>query len=286
LIIRPFVNFAVGLFIFLSGYLTKLDCIDSKIIWKRISRVLFPYVIWTLVFSVLHRDRNVGYNLLTANQPSIFYFMIVYMELVVLTPLILRLAKSRFWMVGFAFTPIMIMLTRYLPYLGVINISDILVRLNCFEWFLYYYLGILIGNGIIHIRDGQRWTILWILSVALSMIEGLAWQSFFGNADMATSQIRFSSMLNTSVVCMMASIFASRNDSGLNQRLEKALIQLGNYSFGIYLVHFVVIGLFSHFHFKIWQFPLSAIITLASSVMIIYVGRKVVNRKICRLIGF
>ena len=189
-------------------------------------------------------------------------------------------------MVGLAFTPIMIMLTRYLPYLGVINISDILVRLNCFEWFLYYYLGILIGNGIIHIRDGQRWTILWILSVALSMIEGLAWQRFFGNADMATSQIRFSSMLNTSVVCMMASIFASRNDSGLNQRLERALIQLGNYSFGIYLVHLVVIGLFSHFHFKIWQFPLSAIITLASSVMIIYVGREVVDRKICRLIGF
>lgn len=42
--IRPFINWAVPLFLFLSGYLTKMDNDDwSSLIKKRVLRVMIPY---------------------------------------------------------------------------------------------------------------------------------------------------------------------------------------------------------------------------------------------------
>ena len=46
-IIRPLVNFAVGMFIFLSGYLTKENenGVYRDIIYRRIKKIIVPYII-------------------------------------------------------------------------------------------------------------------------------------------------------------------------------------------------------------------------------------------------
>lgn len=46
---RPFLNFSVGLFIFLSGMLSNASYWKP---WKRIKKVLIPYLIWTAVYVV------------------------------------------------------------------------------------------------------------------------------------------------------------------------------------------------------------------------------------------
>ena len=46
---RPFINYSVGLFLFLSGLLTSYLTLDFK---KRLKKVLIPYVIWTLIYVV------------------------------------------------------------------------------------------------------------------------------------------------------------------------------------------------------------------------------------------
>ena len=44
--IRPFINYAVGLFIFCSGYLTKIEIKDLKTFYKkRLIRVIIPYIL-------------------------------------------------------------------------------------------------------------------------------------------------------------------------------------------------------------------------------------------------
>lgn len=48
---KPFVNFAVGTFLFLSGLLSNVT------MWKplkRIKKILIPYVIWTLIYTVIN----------------------------------------------------------------------------------------------------------------------------------------------------------------------------------------------------------------------------------------
>ena len=55
-IIRPFVNFAVGMFIFLSGYLTKENenGVYRDIIYRRIKKIIIPYIIWSFIFAVVN----------------------------------------------------------------------------------------------------------------------------------------------------------------------------------------------------------------------------------------
>ena len=60
------------------------------------------------------------FNLLTAKASAAFYYMFVYVQFVLLTPLLFRLAQSRLRWVGWLVAPLSVLLFRYLPYaLGV-----------------------------------------------------------------------------------------------------------------------------------------------------------------------
>lgn len=49
---RPYINFSVATFLFLSGFLTKIDTDNwSTFYRKRITRVLFPYIFWTIIYT-------------------------------------------------------------------------------------------------------------------------------------------------------------------------------------------------------------------------------------------
>lgn len=105
--VRPFVNFAVPLFLFLSGYLTNINQDD----WfafgrKRVARVLVPYIVWSLVYTVLffHPNKMV-FNLLTTKAAIPFYYIFVYIQFVLLTPLIGYMSKSKWSWVGWAISP-------------------------------------------------------------------------------------------------------------------------------------------------------------------------------------
>ena len=70
---RPFINFSVATFLFLSGYLTKIENDNWYVfLQKRIIRVIIPYIIWTILYTVLSTVLSGGnlsripYNLITA----------------------------------------------------------------------------------------------------------------------------------------------------------------------------------------------------------------------------
>ena len=69
---KPFINFAVATFIFLSGYLTKDQGEDWKSFYfRRIRRVAVPYLIWSVMYSIPDMIASgpvaLVKNLLTAN---------------------------------------------------------------------------------------------------------------------------------------------------------------------------------------------------------------------------
>ena len=58
-ICRPFINFAVATFLFLSGYLTKSEIENRQTFFKkRIVRVIIPYAIWTLLYTAASHIKN------------------------------------------------------------------------------------------------------------------------------------------------------------------------------------------------------------------------------------
>ena len=94
--LRPFMNFGVGTFLFLSGFLTP-EIRDIKDFYKkRILRVLIPYVIWSMLLCLVHGNYSKFWiHLLTFRQSSIYYYVFVYLQITLLAPLLLKVIETR-----------------------------------------------------------------------------------------------------------------------------------------------------------------------------------------------
>ena len=153
-ICKPFINFAVATFIFLSGYLTKADNDNWLAFYRRrITRVLVPYFIWTVIYSIQDIQSEglsvLVKNLLCANATTTLYYIFVYIQFVLLTPWLGRLAKSKYRNLGWLIAPVSTLIFKYyglltgFEYNGYVSLfwSD-----ACLGWSTYYYLGLLLGN--------------------------------------------------------------------------------------------------------------------------------------------
>lgn len=254
---RPFVNFGVGLFLFLSGWLTSIECADWKLlIRKRIFRVMVPYVLWTVLYTLQKGtpDRLV-FNLMTTRASSALYYVFVYVQFVLLTPLLARLARSRFRWVGFVFAPASVALCVYLPMIFGFDcgkIGEIAWNVCCLGWFTFYYLGLLLGNGctsVVPAFSSERQPCLFVLlaiSIVLQVMEGYLWYRFgWPNCG---SQLKLTSLLTTTSVLLLAHAWLRRDyspeqtscgqsDKSMCATLYAFMKYVGNVSFGIYLVH-------------------------------------------------
>lgn len=154
--LRPCVNFCVGLFLFLSGLLSSKQ--DEWPPWMRIKKVYVPFIIWTVIYTVVGAWRSpedviwlIGKNLLTSQAAIMLYYIYIYISCQVLLPLIAKLGESKIRMAGFLIAPIEIVAMRLVPlYKGIVFPSCItsLMRISFLAWFSYFYLGYLLGNGL------------------------------------------------------------------------------------------------------------------------------------------
>ena len=156
---RPFLNFSVGCFLFLSGMLSNAQRRNPT---KRIMKVIIPYVIWTLPYVIVRNIKQPGqipasylWNLITAGAVPIMYYILVYCELVLIMPLIDRIARSKYKYLGFLISPLEIIFIRLIPLITGYQMNEyfkIVMSISCLGWFTYYYLGYLLGNKIIQLQ--------------------------------------------------------------------------------------------------------------------------------------
>lgn len=287
---RPFINFAVATFIFLSGYLTNLE-IDKplKFCAKRISRVLFPYIIWSIIYTIFEDGLNLRLilvGLVTAQTTWHLYFIQVYVQFVILTPLLVKLVKCRYMWGGFCIAPLSIVAFKYLPLLGLYEFNPYLNLLwsdSCLGWFTFYYLGLLLGNGIIAKRYSiHRLSWIYAFVIVLAMAEGY-WWLMLGSNDCGT-QLKLSSLLTSSVFILMGYTYLHNNR--YTQPQNTFLLSLGNYSFGIYLIHILLIlQLRNYTFYQFIPFPINSALVLIASWATIYLAAKVLPNSISRCIG-
>lgn len=98
---------------FLSGYLIDISNINIKEFYKkRIIRVLIPYTIWTILYTTVGSIssgislKRYIYNFITAESTPTMYYIFVYIQFVLLTPLLAKLLKKKYWYLGFVVAPI------------------------------------------------------------------------------------------------------------------------------------------------------------------------------------
>ena len=281
---RPFVNFCVGLFLFLSGMLSSAERWNPK---KRILKVIIPYIIWTLIFVIFRNSKTPAqipisylYNLITARSAAVMYYVFVYCELTLLIPLIDKLAKSKYKWVGFLISPIEIILMRLFPLVigyEMNNYVQILKSISCVGWFIYFYLGYLLGNGHLKIKlPASRIKTLWVFSIALQMLEGY-WYLSMGESNCGT-QLKITSILSGTLFVLLAYMYINTSKEALAPRI---LHVFGDYSFGIFFSHLAVMKVLKQIPFYkrvYYSFPINAIIAFLLSLMCVILGRKALGK--------
>ena len=281
-IIRPFLNFGVGLFLFLSGMLSNAGKWNPM---KRISKVLIPYAIWTLIYVVgfaykvpLQIPIIYMRKLILGNSAAIMYYIFVYCEFTLLIPLIDKLAKSKYWYWGFVVTPMEIIIMRLIPLIlgvGFNKYINAIMGVSCLGWFTYFYLGYMMGNKLIKIQWSDRKLLLiWGLSILFQIGEGYLYL-YLGQANCGT-QIKLSSIISGALFSIIAFRFIYSNRECHCIVLKK----IGDISFGIYFSHIAVMTMLGIFPFykQLTPYPINAIIVIIATSLCVCVGKNILGK--------
>lgn len=260
--IRPFINFSVGLFLFLSGMLSNADRWHHR---KRIVKILIPYVLWTLIYSSMRTIQTPGKltiqfikSFITASGAAVMYYVFVYCQFTLLIPIIDKLVKSRYKYLGFLIAPLEIIFMRLLPLMSGYEMNpyiSIIMRVSCLGWFTYLYLGYHMGNGMLEIKSSTKrlWIVL-IVTIVLQMFGGY-WYWTMGNPNCGT-QLKLSFLFIGAVFVMLAFRFAE-NYTVQRNKIINIMKYIGDISFGIYFSHLAVMMVLRHipFFFECRFFP-------------------------------
>ncbi|MBR3812105.1 MAG: acyltransferase [Agathobacter sp.] len=282
---RPFFNFSVGLFLFLSGLLSNASTWSPK---KRILKVLIPYVLWTILYTILYNIHQLEsipilliQNLITAKSAGVMYYIFVYCQFTLLIPLIDRLAKSKYKYYGFFILPVEIVFMRLLPMLigfEMPSYISTIMSISCFGWFTYFYLGYLLGNGILTIHYSfKSLCTFFILSIFPQIAEGYL-QYILGEANCGT-QLKLSAALSGILFAMMAYKYILSTKT-LNTNINKVFRFLGDISFGIYFSHKAVMGILSliPYYSKYVIFPFNALAALVATTICVVLGKRILGK--------
>lgn len=286
--LRPFVNIAVGLFLFLSGLLSDVQRWNPK---KRLIKVLIPYVVWSLLYTILGHYRTPAQipslflqNLITSDAAGMLYFIPMYCTFTLLIPLIDRLAKSKYRYLGLLISPLEIFLVYTLPVLTHEQLPVIQYLQAApwgwlvyyyLAWFSYFYFGYMLANCDIKTKISPWvWVCLWALSIPLQMSEA-TWFASRGMTNVGT-QVKLSVVPTCMCFFMMAYHYI---------RAEKAytcklLRFIGDNAFGIYFSHVALISVFNKipYYRSIVIFPLNAAVTLAAALLCVLLGKKILGK--------
>ena len=286
---KPFINFAVATFIFLSGYLTKADNDNWLAFYRRrITRVLVPYFIWTVIYSIQDIQSEglsvLVKNLLCANATTTLYYIFVYIQFVLLTPLMGKLAKSRFRHLGWIIAPLSVVLFKYIPAFGDIHLGkhvELLWSDACLGWFTFYYLGLILGNKLLSPKFNLiNLVIIYCVSLLLQMGEGYLW--FTVDPAGCGSQLKLTSILSSSIFMLIIYSVLSSNH-GTKCRL---LSTIGDYSFGIYLVHMMILKALEPMTlYSAIPYPVTSLIILIISFIFCNVFTAVTGKRVGRWLG-
>lgn len=231
----------------------------------------------------------------TGKATAPFYYIVVLVQLTILTPLIVK-AKDTRWM--YLVTPV------YLLGLYIINISTGEVP-RLYEtifpaWFGFYIFGMDCRKGKWD-NSAKRVQGYWIaVALGSSIIEALVLLEVGGAIGFVCSQIRFGSFLYAGIIALvLIKKHETIEEWGTEQggRIRRLIVSVGNYSYGIFYVHMFalmtaqkLVSMTGMGRIWILNFLVCFVLTTVSSYLIVWGFRKVSKKlkieKILRVIGF
>jgi surface polysaccharide O-acyltransferase-like enzyme len=310
---RQLLNFAVPVFLFISGYWSTKKPISSledykQFLIKRFLRVLIPYLFWSVIYLAYEDIKTHSFDIektlfaiLTGKASGHFYFIILIIQLYVLTPLLQYTNRRQFGIELVFLLNMIYLLVQYLMCLhGLWNFTDPLgiVHIPFHVLFLsmvvFYQAGLLMRSHYneVSIPRIMRSVVLpaILISAVISVQEALMILTHYGNWLLAISPLKYSSFLY--FACVIWGFLALRERF---KNWPKLLVTIGEYSFGIFLIHMIILRGIAKVLHKValnWSSQLLyqsivILMTLSICLVLIYLTRRFLPKPLySKVLGF
>lgn len=295
IIIRNIINLGVPIFIFMAGYFTNKEKVlntPKEYIKKRIKRLLIPLVIYSALYSffyVIDNEENEYFiyhflkKFLTFSSAPQLYYIIVLLQITILTPLILKFIKNKkIKCILYLITPIYLIVLGILKIVFKIDIPH--YQFYFFGWIIYYLIGLSLSSN----KYFKFKKIILIIVLAVEITINIVIYNL--NNEMyyyVTSQLNIMNLLYVLSVIPLI-IFASKKYR--ENKLTKIIEKVGDMSFAIYFIHYFIIKLLQKIvnvntiNFILYYIVLSTL-TLVISCIIIKMLGKIKNDKLKKCLG-
>lgn len=256
LLAQQLIMFSVPTFLFVSGYFMafatrrKASTVSWEIVRSRIWLLLIPYLLWSLLFFVGDFAQGTvrtipGYLelLITGGTSPAYYFVPLLIQLYLLSPLLVPLAKRRPILTLLATAAVQLGI-RTLVYLGTLGVgmgaAEGVMNLTQSWLFpshlLWFAAGVVVGfhlDAFKRVLARFKWAFLAavLLLLPLGVVE---WQWVLQRSPEPWLPIR-ETLLDS--VYAAAFILAFLGFGDLSLPFSESLGDLGSKSYGVYLVH-------------------------------------------------
>lgn len=288
-------SYAVPMFISISGYFLAKKSFYQwhdyfTFLGKQIPRVYLPMLFWSLVFSSLavrYSDTTITnefVKLITFQSAVPYYFIALIIQYYLLLPLLLKFANVKGLIVSVAiscFTVGVIFFTRYFI---EIELPLIIYAGNFLTWLMFFVLGLYLGQGK-QIKVSNIVLISLILVFyLLSCLETYFLIDLFHKPT--------ANKLSSFFYAFSLIVYLFNNKDSIKTNVLK---ELGRLSFGIYLIHMLVLDFESRvLHKLIPMFEQDSLIHLVLLTMLVVItcalaisaANRVLSSKVSKLIGF
>lgn len=252
LALRQVIDFAVPIFLAISGYFAASADTENKSSYyaARLSRILPPYIAWTLIYIAANSTIEnisifiVAKGLLFGTGIGIGYFVIVLVQFILLTPFIAKIQQKRSHIAIMSGATI-IGLT-FIYFFAAFNTDHPIgvfpaYALPFLSWYPFYHAGYFIGryrkNHSATKTENSSTLLTYSTFLALSIAEGLFW-GWSNNYSFGASQLKISSIAASLFLLILIS---NQRNSPLSKEY-KVLTWLGRNSYAIYLIHLLVLS--------------------------------------------
>lgn len=243
MLIRNFLDFPVGLFFVISGYLVNeknVLCDTKTFLKKRLIRLGLPFLIWTVFYSCVYiymewpdfTVQELISKALRGNVAVHLYFVLVLLQLNIITPFVIKMKQSRifnifFWMI----TPVFYIVN----FVYFVNHGDQMPseQLYFMSWFIYYYFGLKLKDMEQKYASSKALSCGLVILGFAAFLESLFLIRFGATTNYAVSQMR----LFVIPYILSSAVLLCNRKIEIGNAISKALNSIGEKSYGIYYVH-------------------------------------------------
>lgn len=254
------VQWGVPVFFMISGALflsPEKPLVIRRLFGKNLLRIVYAFLFWSAIYEIITEGLGQGLKiafLSVLKGPPHFWFLNMMIGIYIALPVLKAIAaqeKAFSYFIGLA-----IMTTFIIPsifeHIGLFNQERMQVWTDCYDGYglpsLYFITYFILGHWLYsHTIPSYMRNVIYLLAIlsVVGAVVGARWLSY----RLGYSNGFFYADLHPFVLIQGGAVFVFFKDrfNNLSPKWSRVVIQLSNYSFGIYLVHPLLINVCTYF---------------------------------------